>query len=68
MVDDLVKFGIKHDQELVDGIQWLDGQAKNRGISFYEMVYECLQKNDSEAKAEEWLRNKQSDTNVGNKN
>ena len=37
MVDDLVEFS-EHDKELNDGIKYIDKQAQEKGISFYEML------------------------------
>ena len=41
MVDELVEFS-EHDPELSDGIKWLDNQAQQKGITFYDMVFEVL--------------------------
>ena len=57
MVDELVEFA-EHDPELKDDLQWLDGKAQQKGISFYDMVYEILYKHDVNVKAKEWLNNK----------
>ena len=57
MVDDLVEFA-ENDPELKDDMQWLDGKAQQKGISFYDMVYEILYKHDVNVKAKEWLNNK----------
>ena len=57
MVDELVEFSV-YDPELADGIKWLDGQAQQKGISFYDMVYEVLYKHDTNNRAKEWLRTK----------
>ncbi len=63
-IDELIKFAYKYDPELVDGIKWLDGKAQKKGISFYEMTYEVLEKHDVKENAKEWLRDKQNDTTV----
>ena len=54
MVDDLVDFSA-FDDELADGIRWLDEQAKKKGISFYDMVFQILYKHDVNARAKQWL-------------
>ena len=54
MVDELVEFA-EHDQELKDGMQWLDKEAAKKGISFYDMVYQVLYRHDVNSKAKEWL-------------
>jgi len=54
MVDDLVVFS-EYDPELADGIKWLDEQAKKKGITFYDMVFEVLYKHDVNQKAKDWL-------------
>ena len=55
MVDDLILFA-EHDEELSDGIKWLDGEAGKRGITFYEMVLEVLQKHDTTVRAKKWVQ------------
>ena len=57
MVDELVEFS-EHDPELSDGIKWLDSQAQKKGLSFYDMVFEILYKNDVNSKAKEWLNSR----------
>ena len=57
MVDELVEFG-EHDPELKDGMQWLDGEAQKKGLSFYDMVYQVLYKHDVDSKAKEWLNSR----------
>ena len=54
MVDELVEFS-EHDPELKDGMQWLDGEAQKKGLSFYDMVYQVLYRYDVNSKAKEWL-------------
>ena len=53
MVDDLIDFA-EHDPELADGIKWLDEKAREKGISFYDIVFEVLYKHEIDAKAKEW--------------
>ena len=60
MVDELVEFG-EFDPELKAGLQWLDMEAQKEGISFYDKVYDVLNRYnrkyiDSEAK--DWLKHK----------
>jgi len=57
MVDELVAFA-DYDQELKDGMRWLDEQAQKEGVSFYDKVYEVLYRHDVRNKAKEWLRDK----------
>ena len=57
MVDDLVDFA-DHDPELKDGLAYVDKQAQEKGVSFYDMVYQILYKHDLAAKAKEWVDNK----------
>jgi len=57
MVDELVEFS-EYDPELADGIKWLDEQARKKGISFYDMVFEVLYKHDVNLKAKEWLNSR----------
>ena len=57
MVDDLIDFA-DNDPELKDGIRGVDKQANEKGISFYDMVYEILYKHETRSKAKEWLDNK----------
>ena len=54
MVDDLVDFSA-FDDELADGIRYLDEQAKKKGISFYDIVFQVLYKHDVNARAKQWL-------------
>lgn len=54
MVDELVEFS-EYDSELADGIRWLDAQARKKGISFYDMVFEVLYRHDVDSKARGWL-------------
>ena len=53
MVDELIDFS-EHDPELKDGIKWLDMKSKEKEISFYDMVFEVLQKHDIAVKAKAW--------------
>lgn len=46
MIDDLIDYS-EQDLELKNGIAWIDKQSQNRGISFYEMIYFVLCKDES---------------------
>ena len=61
MVDDLVDFAIKYDEELASGIKWLDIQAQKEGVSFYDKVYQVLLKKDTQDKAKQCFLFKNSD-------
>lgn len=54
MVDELVEFS-EFDPELADGIRWLDCQARDRGITFYDMVFEVLYRHDVGSRARDWM-------------
>ena len=54
MIDELVEFS-EYDKELADGIKWLDDEARKKGISFYQQIFEILYKHDINAKAKNWL-------------
>ncbi len=54
MVDDLVEFS-DYDNELKDGIQWLDKLAQKKGISFYDAVFDVLYRNKTKNDAKIWL-------------
>lgn len=60
MVDDLVEFS-KHDKELNDGIKYIDKQAQEKGISFYEMLYAILFQHDMNQRVNDFV-NKHSNT------
>ena len=57
MVDDLVEFA-EYDEELKEGIKFLDSQARKHGISFYDEVFKILYNHDVNMKAKDWLRKK----------
>ena len=58
MVDNLIAFS-DYDQELKDGIAWLDRTEKyGQDIDFYEKVYRVLLKHDAEDKAKKWRESK----------
>ncbi len=58
MVDELVAFS-EHDPELADGIKWLDHESRRRNVSFYEMVFHVLNREDNDNKAKKWMRSRQ---------
>ena len=57
MVDELVTLA-ENDEELFQGIKWIDNESKKLGISFYEMFFIVLQRHLAEEKAKEWLNEK----------
>ena len=57
LVDELVEYS-KKDDELADGIRWLDQQAQKQGVSFYDKVYEILFQYDVTQNAKRWLDGK----------
>lgn len=58
MVDELVLDLAPKDPELDEALKWIDSQAKDRGITFYEMVYQVLLTHEANKNAKEWLNNK----------
>ena len=60
MVDDLVEFS-DHDEELSDGIKWIDKLAQEKGISFYEMMYSILYQHDMNQRVNNFV-NKHTNT------
>jgi len=54
MVDELVRLA-DGDEELYQGIKWIDNESKKLGISFYEMFFIVLQKHLADEKAKEWF-------------
>lgn len=57
MVDELVCMA-DQEEELFDGIKWIDRESKKLQISFYEMFFIVLQKHLSEERAKEWMKTK----------
>lgn len=43
IVDELVVLA-EDDRELAEGIRWLDERARERRVSFYDMVFDVLYK------------------------
>jgi|GEM_PF-1691176 len=58
MVDELVRLA-ENDEELFDGIKWIDNESKKLGISFYEMFFIVLQRHLADEKAKEWFKARQ---------
>lgn len=54
-VDELVGYA-QHDAELAEGIRWIDEQARSRGITFYDMVFEVLYRHDIDSRARTWAQ------------
>ena len=54
IVDELVSYA-ENDEELAAGIKWLDLQSQSRGITFYEMIFEVLYRNDIDERARDWI-------------
>lgn len=57
IVDELVEFA-QYDPELDNGIKWLDKKAGEKGIDFYDMVFEVLYKHNTDEKAKDWLNSR----------
>ena len=57
LVDELVEFS-EYDPELADGIRWLDVQARKKGITFYDMVFEVLYTHNVDSKAKKWMNSR----------
>lgn len=55
VVDELVSYA-QDDPELAQGIKWLDMQAQSRGITFYEIIFEVLYRNDIDERARSWIQ------------
>ncbi len=55
MVDELVRLA-DGDEELFEGIKWIDNESKKLGISFYEMFFIILQRHLADEKARGWLK------------
>ena len=54
MVDELVDYS-KNDPELESGLKWLDELARERNITFYDMVFEVLYKGEDINKSTKYL-------------
>ncbi len=54
VVDELVESS-EYDPELANGIKWLDHEARKKGITFYEMIFEVLYKHNVDSTAKDWL-------------
>jgi len=67
MVDELVEFS-EHDDELAEGIKWLDIQARKEGVGFYDMVFRILYNHDVKARAKQWLKTRKDGADLGSTN
>ena len=54
MIDGLVESS-SGDAELAEALRWLDMEARRRGISFYDMVFEVLYRRDICVRAGRWM-------------
>lgn len=57
IIDKLVLMS-ENDEDLAEGLRWIDAQASKHGNTFYEEVLNVLRKHTAEKKAEEWSRSK----------
>jgi len=57
MVDDIVQKA-QDDPELADAIKWLDEQARQKGVSFYDIIFEVLHEHEIKEKARKWMRDR----------
>jgi len=57
LIDELVEFG-QYDEELAQGLKWLDQQGQKEGKTIYEMIEKVLVIHDVDTKAKEWLRDR----------
>ena len=55
MVDDLVLYS-EYDQELAEGLRWLDEQARYEQLDIYQMVLKVMLRHDAKSRAKDWLR------------
>ena len=67
MVDELVRDS-ECDNELSDGIKWLDYQAREKGIGFYDMIFNVLEDHYTRKEASEWLKERSADVGYKNRN
>ncbi len=63
MVDELVEFS-EHDKELNDGIKYIDKQAQEKGISFYEMIYAILFQHDMNQRVNDFINEHTNHANI----
>ena len=54
VVDGLVESS-SDDPELASALRWLDSEARRRGITFYDMVFEALYRRDTCVRAGRWM-------------
>lgn len=52
VVDELVESS-EYDPELAEGLRWIDSQARKKGVTIYEMVFEILYKHNADDR--QWL-------------
>ena len=60
MIDELVEFS-QYDDELADGIRWLDGEAQRKGVTFYDEVFLVLYNHDVNTRARKWLNTRKDE-------
>lgn len=51
MIDGLA---LTNDKELLEGLRWIDGQARKSGTPFYEMCWIIFRKHMAERRAMQW--------------
>lgn len=56
-VDDMVILA-ENDQELKDGLEWINMRAREENISFYEMAHRVMQQHMARQKARHWLKSR----------
>jgi hypothetical protein len=54
MVDELVLEMAPFDNELDEGLKYLDERAQKEGITFYEKIFQVLHQYDIDERAKEW--------------
>ena len=57
MVDHIVEYS-NGDPELIDGLKWIDKQAYEENITFYQMMFNVLNSHDINERAKSWLESK----------
>lgn len=58
VLDGMVLWAGENDEEIDSAIKWIDEQAQEKGISFYEMVDKLEDDHDVESRARKWLAEK----------
>ncbi len=46
------------DAEFMEGIAWIDQQARKQGVSFYALLLDIMLRHMAEKKAKQWLASK----------